>query len=1406
MRLRITALIIAIGAVFAILASGAFAATDYYVDKTYGIDSNSGTSWGDAFATVQKGIDSCGTGSSGDPDIVHVAAETYYENIVLDSHVTLLGGYPPGGGDRDWEANLTSIDGSQADVVVNLYEDDGVTIDGFTIEHGESQYGGGIACEKSELEVLNCTVRHNKAFQSGTDDAHARGGGLYCNGSTVTLVNCTVRDNTAEADAATYSWKSKAFAYGGGIYLADCIASLIECTVRDNTAYADSESYIGYWDDAYAEGGGIYSLSSSPALIHTTVISNTAYARAYWEGSYGQSYGAGGRYSPLCGVGDRYASAVGGGIWCRDSYNRTTPPRLRNCLVAENVIQTSIPWGYSDSYEAAGGIFSYVAYSYNPAPVLTNTTVADNTKHGIYSAGYAEPTLTDCILWGNGDDVYGVSCSGITYCDIEDGDCASGEGNMSEDPLFVEGYYLSQTAAGQENQSPCVDAGSDDALSLGLASRSTRTDGEPDLDVVDLGWHYPSNDDNHDPTLYDGRVEPDHGREDTTFTYRVHYYDQDDDAPTVGKVYIDDDAGHDMTLESGNAANGTYFYQTNLPEGEHEFYFYFEDGNGGSCRDPRDGTYHGPSVDGDTSLSNGAVEPSSGTTATVFEYTVDYYDANGYAPSLKKVYIDYDSGHDMTLDSGDAADGTYIFETTLSSGDHNFYFYFENGHSGSDKDPETGVYEGPTVNDPPVLSDGQVDPESGTICRKYTYTVHYLDPEGHAPSVSLVIIDGEHEYEMSLKSGDPGDGVYLYRTRLSEGDHTYYFYFEDDHSASDKDPEYGAYDGATVTWSQCEYYVDATYGDDDNDGLSWNDAFATIQMGIDTCQTGSGSSPDIVHVAAGTYCENTDLDSYIVLLGGYPPGGGTRDPDANETVIDGSASGKVMTVDNKDGVTIDGFTIQNGVASDGGGIYCYSSSPTLTDCTVSDNETADWFDGGGIYCCNESSPTLTNCTISGNRANHGYGGGICCDSSSPTLTNCTISGNEIPTSGGGGGIYCCNGSSPTLTNCTISGNVVGDYSGGGILCEYSSPTLTNCTISSNMAAHGGGLSCLHSSPTLTNCMLTDNTVNNEGGGILCYSSSSPTLTNCTIMDNEANDGGGVLCYSGSSPTLTNCTIMDNEANERGGGIYCHYSSSPALTNCTISGNTADSGGGIYCFDSSCEPEILNSILWGDGPNEIAGDTGNVTVAYSDVQGGWSGTGNIDEDPMFCQRGGDTNYDGYFLKQENDGQGWPSSERSPCIDAGDPSSDPFGGTANTEYSTAVNGFLDTNRVDMGYHYEYGGCTYINLTSFEAWPRGSAILVTWETGAEIRNAGFVLFREIAGTQDYMLISDLIPAQGTPTSGASYSFTDGDVELGITYSYWLVDIDTSGKWTAHGPASAAAARVIPYLCPEDSTTVLR
>ncbi len=107
------------------------------------------------------------------------------------------------------------------------------------------------------------------------------------------------------------------------------------------------------------------------------------------------------------------------------------------------------------------------------------------------------------------------------------------------------------------------------------------------------------------------------------------------------------------------------------------------------------------------------------------------------------------------------------------------------------------------------------------------------------------------------------------------------------------------------------------------------------------------------------------------------------------------------------------------------------------------------------------------------------------------------------------------------------------------------------------------------------------------------------------------------------------------------------------------------------------------------------------------------------------------------------------------------------------------------------------TYIDLDSFDAEVEGSNVLLTWDTGAEIDNAGFLIYRTI-GDGNFELISDLIPARGTPSAGASYTFLDTDVSRGVEYCYYLVDIDTSGTWAAHGPACAKVdfTRLLPML----------
>ena len=65
---------------------------------------------------------------------------------------------------------------------------------------------------------------------------------------------------------------------------------------------------------------------------------------------------------------------------------------------------------------------------------------------------------------------------------------------LSEDPLFVNGpygdYYLSNSAAGEDEDSPCIDFGNNTAEYWELDFMTTRTDSGVDTGTVDLGYHY----------------------------------------------------------------------------------------------------------------------------------------------------------------------------------------------------------------------------------------------------------------------------------------------------------------------------------------------------------------------------------------------------------------------------------------------------------------------------------------------------------------------------------------------------------------------------------------------------------------------------------------------------------------------------------------------------------------------------------------------------------------------------------------------------------------------------------------------------------------------------------------------------------------------------------------------------
>ncbi len=190
---------------------------------------------------------------------------------------------------------------------------------------------------------------------------------------------------------------------------------------------------------------------------------------------------------------------------------------------------------------------------------------------------------------------------------------------------------------------------------------------------------------NHDPIINNGQLSPTEGPSGTTFTYSIHYSDQDSHAAALALVYIDG-APHSMKLFSGSAWDGTYTYSTTLGSGPHNYYFSFADGHGGFAQAPPSGTLSGPTVpiqpdpehNHPPVIDNPLLTPVEGTTTTTFTYSVHYSDQDGDRPASRNVYID-GTAHAMALSSGTESNGTYTFSTTLSPGTHNYYFSFSDG-------------------------------------------------------------------------------------------------------------------------------------------------------------------------------------------------------------------------------------------------------------------------------------------------------------------------------------------------------------------------------------------------------------------------------------------------------------------------------------------------------------------------------------------------------------------------------------------------------------------------------------------------------------------------------------------------------------------------------------------------------
>jgi hypothetical protein len=187
------------------------------------------------------------------------------------------------------------------------------------------------------------------------------------------------------------------------------------------------------------------------------------------------------------------------------------------------------------------------------------------------------------------------------------------------------------------------------------------------------------------------------------------------------------------------------------------------------------------------------------------------------------------------------------------------------------------------------------------------------------------------------------------------------------------------------------------------------------------------------------------------------------------TVLDGQEDSRLVIVANAETpqAMLEGFTIRNGRASQGGGMYIRGSSPTVSQCTFADNAVGTYGKGGGIFT-DDSQARILDCVFAGNSGR--AGGGIFATSSDITIIGCSFIYNRADGSGDYGGGIAAWHSTASITNCTFEGNDA-DQHGGGLAVKHGTVRLTGCTFEANTAGDGGGLHAKYSALTLTHCSI-----------------------------------------------------------------------------------------------------------------------------------------------------------------------------------------------------------------------------------------------------------------------------------------------------------------------------------------------
>ncbi len=523
-----------------------------------------------------------------------------------------------------------------------------------------------------------------------------------------------------------------------------------------------------------------------------------------------------------------------------------------------------------------------------------------------------------------------------------------------------------------------------------------------------------------------------------------------------------------------------------------------------------------------------------------------------------------------------------------------------------------------------------------------------------------------------------------------------------------------------------------------------------LQTALDTARTNAEN--DTIYLQTGTYDASAGTFSYgtasndnmaVTLLGGWNTGYTTQEDDPLLTMLDGGGTNRVIEIlADAPGVditfTLENLTIQNGYSSTthGAGIRAYAGvvgdgtiDLEVSECVLKSNVVSGSLVGGGMY---------SNCYFE--------------------VHDTTFASNSAGT-GGAMAIYDVPGGDKSLA-----------------------PTIDNTTFEDNRSTNWQGSTIFNLvSPIFTECIFTgryDGSSSGPGSTIYSQTDSFLTVTNSVFSDNKTLYWGSAIQIWNCDANITNTFFINNKAGGDGAtdgygaiDVYIYQGSHTInITNSTFTGNRSRyanfGGGAIHNRSSASTLTATNCIFWDNGPLGAYSQYGNFTVSYSDVDGGFAGTGltdggnNIDADPEFIG-GGDYHLD----------------YTSPCIDTGDNTAPLIALTDFEGDPRTVDGDNDsTPTVDMGADefispvfetIDSDGCispyctSTLSVTTYD--PMGGGLTYTWEAldGGTISGSGTTVSFDPPGPS---VFPDCIPfrVKVSATSDASGLTTEETIEV--------------------------------------------